>query len=158
MPARLTLHGIKIYIEYKKGETKPDKNLPESVGWPMRADYGYIEDTISNECGEELDVYIGPNRASQEVFMCSLMNPEDHDSFMEYKVLLGWDSAKEAEEFARDQYYSDMVGPIIGMSLDDLKDWIDSMRPKAAKDTESEDDQPKLTLNIDRGDRTPLYD
>lgn len=146
MPRRTKYQGIPIYIEYEKGEEKPSKDGGDTAGFYQHAPYGYIENTISNEVGEELDVFLGPEKESREVFLCTLMDPQDTDSFMEYKVLLGFKDAQAAENFIKEQYYTDMIGPVIGMSLNELKDWIELMAPAAAKDKERE--EPALTVKI----------
>lgn len=141
--------GLPITIEYKKGDRKPSKSLIQGSysGWVQYADYGYVNGTSSNEEGEGLDVYIGPSEDSERAFLVPLMKPGDPETFMEYKLLLGFDSAKDAKDFCCYQYCEGMVGNLLEVSIDDIKDWADIQAPMADKlermeadDSEQEDD------------------
>lgn len=135
----MDFHGIAITIEWRKGDRKPDKADPE-WSYAVNQDYGFINNTTSPE-EEELDVYIGDNKESERVFMASLLH-EDGE-FNEFKILLGFDSRKQAEEFFRCQYGECRCGPFMEMTMADLKDWVQLQRPKAAKEA-------KLLINADR--------
>jgi len=146
---RRDFHGIPITIEYLKGEIKPGHDPDDDFGFLQNADYGFIIGTTSNEEGEGLDVYIGPEPASKRVFLVALMMPDDPDVFMEYKALLGWNDHKTAERFCKQQYSSNMVGLLFEVSIADLIDMSELQRPMTEKlmirvDEEAEAEQMKL--------------
>lgn len=123
---RETFQGLPITIEYRKGDLKPGK---DTYGWPMYADYGFFNNS-SGADGEDLDVFIGPDKESPRVFLLALM---EEDVFDEHKVLLGFLTFKDAELFSRDQYGSWKVGPIIEISMEDLKETLELQSPKVSK-------------------------
>lgn len=144
---KINYMGLDIRIEYKKGDTKPFKNDPypgiSESGWPMYADYGYIEDTVSNEEGEELDVYVGPDRDSECAYFFALMRDENKNSgdyseeamvFDEFKVLLGFKDKEAAKEFAHMQYPYWKCGAMYETTIEDLKELMSLQAIKAAKE------------------------
>ena len=160
---RRDFHGIPVVIEYRKGDVKPGKDPDDDFGFEQLADYGFIPNTTTNEEGEGLDVFLGPEPESKRVFLVALMNPHQLDEFMEYKVLLGWNLHDEALAFCRRQYFHDMVGLLYEMTLADLLDWTELQRPMAEKliirlteEEEAEqarqdqkDQEPELTVAAD---------
>jgi len=153
---RRDFHGIPIVIEYLEGEIKPGHDPDDGIGFVQHADYGFIVGTTTNEEGEGLDVFIGPEPESKRVFLVALMNPHDREEFMEYKALLGWKDHNEAEAFCRRQYFDDMVGLLFEVSIPDLIDMSELQRPMTEKlmirvDEEAEAAQTKL----DDGDNEP---
>ena len=113
---RRDFHGIPLVIEYLKGERKPGSDPDDDWGFEQHADYGFIPGTTTNEEGEGLDVYVGPEPESKRVFVCALMEPHEPEVFMEYKVLLGWSSHHAAKTFAEGQYFDAMIGLVYEMS------------------------------------------
>lgn len=153
---QVTVQGISITIEYRKGDYKQSET--DDYGWPLYADYGFINNTTSPE-EEELDVYLGDNLDSQLVFMAPLYREQTgtgtYDSwelpastvFDEYKVLLGFDSLKAAQQLMRDQYGWGRTGDIIQMGIADLQGWIKIQGIKAAKEKLLRDQQEEKTSN-----------
>lgn len=139
MPKKMNFHGLPLVIEYKKGEIKKNKDRPFSYGWEMYADYGYIEGTISNEEGEEMDCYVGPDRESTKVFYAPMLRDDPEYSGVksevdEIKVLLGFKDCEAAKSIINMQYGSWRVGEIMEVSLDDLKEKISLERIKNSKE------------------------
>jgi hypothetical protein len=129
------VQGVTCCIEYKKGEfRKPGEanSYDDSPGYMMYADYGYLPGTISTEDGEERDVFVGLNEDSVKVYVAQLRNPDDPQTLMEEKVLLGFDDFEDAQKFIRDQYYFDMVEGVYEISLQDLKDQVEMEKTKSA--------------------------
>jgi len=145
MTRKVNFQGISINIEFEKGEEKPDKLHPDDVGFTQFAPYGYIENTISNEPGEELDVFIGEELESEEAFICSLMDLQEPGALLEQKILLGWPNVERATAFIHRQYFSEMIGPIMRITIPDLKDWISTMGVAAEKESK-ESNQPNLVV------------
>ena len=128
---RRTFHGIPLVIEYLEGDVKTYDD--QDWGYTMYADYGYIPGTTTNEEGEGLDVYVGPDADSKRVFVSALMRKDDPDAFDEYKILLGFETHKKAQEFCREQYYDQSTDMIMEMTLQDLMAWADIQQPMADK-------------------------
>jgi len=126
-------HGIPLVIEYFQGDIKPGRDPDDGSGFLQNADYGFIVGTTTNEEGEGLDVYIGPDPESKRVFLVALMWPHATDTFMEYKALLGWSDAHQAERFCQRQYFHDMVGLVQEVSISDLIDMSELQTPMTEK-------------------------
>lgn len=125
MVRKLNFKGIDIRIEYEKGETKPSGSpfswYAES-GWTVYADYGYIEGTLASD-GEEIDVYVGEDHDSEEVYILTLLTyqgADDNPVIDEWKVLLGFSSYEEAKDFALVQYGDYKSGIIYKSYLRDI--------------------------------------
>lgn len=150
MATRINFKGLPLRIEYRKGETKTssgDSPAPHELGWPMYADYGYIENTVSPELGEEMDVYVGDDETSDLVFFCEILKTDDEDSygenlgnFDEFKVLLGFPSLKAARSLMQAQYGSYKSGMIIQSSINDLKEMASLSKERNRKE--------KLLINL----------
>jgi len=120
---QVDFQGLKLTIEYDKGDFKQSKEDPIdgiSSGWPMYADYGYINGTISPEIGEETDCYVGPDKDSEKAFTAVLLK-WDGITLDEEKVLLGFKDLEAATELINLQYGSYKVHSVSEISLDDLK-------------------------------------
>lgn len=130
---RRDFHGVPVIIEHRKGDIKPGKDPDDDFGYVQHADYGFIPGTTTNEEGEGLDVFIGPEPESERVFVAALMDPQNTDVFMEYKVLLGWASHKAATDFCKMQYFDDMVGLVYEMTIPDLMNWVELQAPLTEK-------------------------
>lgn len=151
----MDFQGIKIRIEYKKGETKPDEDIFTDdlvYGWSMYADYGYIEETIGAD-GEEIDVFVGPRKDSEEVFIATLMRYNDEDGqpeFDEWKVALGFADYEEAKKFFDLQYGMWRIGVIYRSSIQDIRELREISQFKFRKEIlyieEQEAEQPALVV------------
>src|SRR5208337_3608511 len=90
--------GIPVIIQWPKGSTRVGER---EDGTPfkteMKADYGYIPDTVAAGDEERLDVYIGPNRDAEYVYVIEQVEKSTGE-LDEYKMMLGFDSLEEAEE------------------------------------------------------------
>lgn len=117
----LTFGGLPIGLEWLKGETREYKSKQTgkvNFSKLMKADYGYIKKTEDND-GEELDVYIGPNSASEKVFVIKQL--KDDGSFDENKVMLGYDSLKEAKSSYLDHMPPRRLGAVEELTLEKFK-------------------------------------
>lgn len=98
----INMHGIECSIEWPKGTVRRYKEDGITKdGKLMQASYGYVPDTITAD-GEELDVYVGPNRTSKKVYLL-LQRPtpwdiERNNLNPEEKYMLGFDSMGEAQK------------------------------------------------------------
>ena len=90
--------GIPVVIQWPKGSVRVgehDDGTPFKTD--MKADYGYVPDTVATGDEERLDVYIGPDKESDNVYVIQQLNKSDGE-LDEYKVMLGFDSLEAAEE------------------------------------------------------------
>lgn len=112
----LSLHGLKISIETKKGE----RRRPE---WPpMPCDYGDFKGTTGAD-GDAIDVFVGPNHGSE--FVCVIDQCKEDGSFDECKVLLGFDNEADAVACYKKAYTKGWkVGPVTCMTVDQFKAWL----------------------------------
>jgi len=93
---KIEVQGVPIWIEWKKGETRIYKDKKGVVKYErhMKADYGYIPDTLDAD-GEELDVYVGPDRTSPRAFVIKQLRKDG--SFDEHKVMIGYQTKDDAK-------------------------------------------------------------
>jgi inorganic pyrophosphatase len=119
---RVTMHGIGMGIEWKKGEKRRyyDKKDPKKVNYEklMKADYGYISGTKDHD-GEQLDAYVGPNPKSTKVFVIKQL--KDDGSFDEHKVMLGYDDLAAAKASYLDHMPAKRLGKIEETDVDGFK-------------------------------------
>lgn len=124
----ITFHGLPIAIENPKGSVR------EGKGWKcvMPADYGYIKRTEGAD-GDHLDVFIGPDKGSQMVFV---INQNDHRTgqFDEHKAMLAYSSERAAVadymKAFNDGKGADRIRSVEPMSLDAFKHWLKRGRTK----------------------------
>jgi hypothetical protein len=104
---KVEYQGVPIWIEWKKGETREyKKNGKVKYTRFMKANYGYIPGTKDSD-GEELDVYLGPDKASTSAYVIRQMK-KNGGGFDEHKVMIGYSS----EEAARKSYDYHMGGTV----------------------------------------------
>lgn len=129
----ISFQGIPISIENALGSTRTGRSR-DGKTWSsvLPADYGYIRRTMGAD-GDHVDVYVGPKKVSPLV---TVVNQHELGSrrFDEHKVLLGFDSEKDALDCYL-KAFSDgkgrqRVGSVESMSIDAFKKWL-----KAGKTT-----------------------
>ena len=90
------------------------------------ADYGYVKGTMGRD-GDQVDVYVGPNKSSDIVFVVNQIEPES-GKFDEHKCLLGFSKYNDAIN-TYDRGFSDSSGPkrrgqVRILSVKQFKDWL----------------------------------
>jgi hypothetical protein len=115
--------GMDVSIETPKGGTRRSKDPANPWEAVSPADYGYFKNTTGKD-GDHLDVFIGPKPDNGQAFVIDQYDPAT-GRFDEHKVVLGVDSAEEAQALY-DAAFSDGSGPtrrggIKAMSTDDLR-------------------------------------
>ncbi|WP_282028124.1 PLxRFG domain-containing protein [Paracoccus marcusii] len=120
-------NGLDLTVESAKGQerTGTDPNgRPWSVTMP--ADYGYVRRTEGAD-GDHVDFYMGPNEASDAVFVIDQFDA-DTGKFDEHKVMLGFDGATEAKAAYREAFSDgraqERMGGVRKMSPDEFKAWL----------------------------------
>jgi hypothetical protein len=135
---------------------------PDSKPWSvtMKAHYGYVKGNKGGD-GEQVDVYVGENAASQVAFVVDHIDPTT-GKFDEHKVVLGEINLNRAKRLY-DQHFSDSSGSkrwgaITKMPMDEFKKWVNSRTAKKAvayiehKEPSHQDNQ-----HIVNGDFGPVY-
>jgi hypothetical protein len=121
----LVVQGIPIAIENPAGSIRSGVD-PNGTKWSVRMvnHYGFCERRIGAD-GDGVDVFIGPNTASDRVFIVNQVDPTSGE-FDEHKVMLGWDSAPEAAGGYLDNYSPGWrgLGSIAEHSIDEFKEWL----------------------------------
>ena len=94
---KIDVCGVPVHLEWLKGQDRvyKDKNGKETFRKTMKADYGYIPNTLDSD-GEELDVYVGP--APEDCTTVYVINQvKKSGAFDEHKVMVGYKSMAEAK-------------------------------------------------------------
>ena len=116
--------GFDITIENPKGSTRSGVNR-NGTKWSitMQNHYGYIKGTEGRD-GDHVDVFIGPNLESEKVFIVDQFGSDN--KFDEHKVMIGFDSKKEAKEAYLSNYTKGWKGckEITETSLETFKKWV----------------------------------
>lgn len=120
---RCTFQGLPVSIENRKGSTRswydPHNKQPGTT--KMKFAYGYIRGTKGTD-GDHVDVYLGPDKNSDKVFVVHQRKAPDFKEFDEDKCLLGFPSGKEAKEAYMGQYDNPkFFGGMTVMSMEDFK-------------------------------------
>jgi hypothetical protein len=95
---RLKFQGLDISVENKAGSTRRGV----APGWgpwstKMKFDYGYIKGSKGMD-GGGVDCFIGPNPAAKNAFVVHILKQPDFKTYDEDKVMLGFNSKKEAKD------------------------------------------------------------
>lgn len=120
----VTVQGLDITIENPKGSVRSgiDKN---GKRWSvtMNNTYGYFKRTTGKD-GDHVDVFLGENIHYPRVFVIDQNNEEG--SFDESKVMLGFDSAEQAQSDYMKNYSPGWkgFGAITESSLEDFRTWL----------------------------------
>lgn len=128
LQGRLFFQGIPISIENRRGSVRSGTDNNGKT-WKTKFDapYGYIRGTVMSTDGDHLDVFIGPNRRSEKVFVIKQVNPfEKGKPFDEFKCMLGFDSIQQARStYLRHYNTSKFFGGIKEYSIEEFKKRID---------------------------------
>lgn len=127
------IHGLNVAIETPKGEERSGTD-ESGKKWKvnMKHHYGDIKGTTAAD-GDPLDVFIGPNPASDKVF--TIDQTKKDGSFDETKTMLGFDTEKEAVKAYSSNYEKGWkVGDVTAQTIPEFKEWIkkgDTTKPIA---------------------------
>lgn len=89
--------GLPISIENRKGSHRHWYDVGEQKEGVtvMKFPYGYVRGTLGTD-GDEVDVYIGKDKASDKVFVITQNKAPDFVKIDEQKVMLGFNSSEQA--------------------------------------------------------------
>jgi len=112
---KIKFQGLDISIEHDKGDLRhwTDDATGEKGSTKMNYPYGYICRTDGAD-GEQVDVYVGPNAKSEEVFVVHQMKKPNFKRYDEDKVMVGFESAREAKaaylmSFSNPKFFGSMT-------------------------------------------------
>lgn len=121
----VSIQGLKISIENPRGSvrsgTDKDGNTWEST---LQSHYGYLKG-IKGRDKDQLDVFIGSNPKSKEVFVINQVDPTT-GKFDEHKVMIGFNSEAEARRGYLDNYQAGWQGlkSIVPVKMGEFKTWL----------------------------------
>lgn len=118
--------GLDITIENLKG--KPRTGIGrDGKKWSvtMPASYGYLKRTEGAD-GDHVDVYLGPNEKSDQVFVVDQKDAET-GKFDEHKCMLGFNNEAEARRTYRAGFSDgkDRIKHMRRMSMAEFRQWLD---------------------------------
>jgi phage-related protein (TIGR01555 family) len=104
---RIVWHGLDISIENEAGSTRKGKDKGGN-DWEVTLthDYGYLRNTRGTD-GDHVDVFVGPDPNSEEVYVIHTMKAPDFMEFDEDKCFVNFGSQAEA----RAAFYSNYDRP-----------------------------------------------
>jgi hypothetical protein len=120
---RMKFHGMNISIETDKGETREwyDPHNDTHGSTTMKYPYGYIRMTDGDD-GEHVDVYVGPSLEEDTVYVVRQNKAPDFKEYDEEKVMIGFESAKDAKQAYLVHYNSPkFFESMSSMDIDDFK-------------------------------------
>jgi len=124
----LTFQGMKIAIETDKGEFRHwhDPKTGEHGKTKMHYPYGYFVGTKNlGHAGDggALDVFVGKEEKAKNVYVVHQMQRPDFKKFDELKVLVGFESEKQARAAYLCHFYDEkFLGKIDTLTVDEFKD------------------------------------
>ncbi|NRA62094.1 MAG: hypothetical protein HRU25_14585, partial [Psychrobium sp.] len=144
--AHIKVNGLDVSIENPKGSNRSGVDS-DGQKWSVKMNhhYGYIKGTE----GDHVDVFIGDNPNSNEVFIIDQIDPKTK-KFDEHKVMIGFNSIEDAENAYLSNYAKDWqgIGNITESPISDFKDWL-----KNGKTT-----QAFATIEAEKGVTSNKYD
>lgn len=131
-----TVQGLDISVENDVGSVRSGTDAagkPWSV--KMKNQYGYIKRTEGAD-GDQIDVFMGPNEASDNVFIVDQVDPAT-GKFDEHKVVLGATTRSEATKIYKANYAKGWKGQgaITQMTMEEFKTWSKEGDTKSPVDT-----------------------
>ena len=127
---RINFQGLPIAVENAKSSSRAWHNPDNGSNGitHMKVPYGYFTGTLGVD-GDAVDVYVGPDRESQKVFVVHQMSAPDFTSYDEDKCMLGFNSEDAARVTYLKQYNDPrFLGPITEMTIDELKEKLETHR------------------------------
>ena len=122
--AHINFGGFKITIENPKGSKRYWKDEKGKTGFNLiKNHYGYFSNSLGHD-GDHVDVFLGDNQESDKVYVVD-QNFKD-GTFDESKVMLGFNSKKEAKEAYLSNFTKDWkgFGKITGVNKSFFKSWL----------------------------------
>ena len=132
---RTTFQGLPISIENRAGSYRHwwDPNADEHGKTKMLYPYGYVRGTLGLD-GDEVDVYIGPDKDAEMVYVVTQLQRFEFEKVDEQKVMLGFRDADRAKT-AYLQHFNDarFFGNMKEMTMDEFKKELGKKKGKLIK-------------------------
>jgi len=132
---RVEFQGLPISVENRKGSNRywHDPNSGEDGKTKQHYPYGYVRGTLGVD-GDEVDIYLGPDKQSDKVFIVTQMKAPEFSDIDEQKTFIGFSSPKEAKT-AYLKHFDDpkFFGSIKEMTLEEFKTKLKSHKGKLIK-------------------------
>lgn len=114
--------GLPIVMEQAKGQSRN--------GRIMAAGYGFVKGTVGAD-GDCVDVFLGPEKASQTVWVISQLGP-DGDVFEQHKCMMGFTNWQDACAAYLGSFLSPSdtkrLGDVKEMTMEEFKKWLYDQR------------------------------
>jgi hypothetical protein len=121
----LEIHGLTVAIENPKGSVRSGVD-DNGKKWSNKIyhHYGDIKGFTGAD-GDDVDVFIGDDLSSENVFVINQINPATGD-FDEHKVMLGFSTLESAKRGYLKNYDKGWggIGSIEATTIDGLKAWL----------------------------------
>lgn len=129
LQGELDFQGLDIAIENRAGSKRKwrDPATGEEGTTVMVYPYGYIRG-FKGADGDEVDVFVGPDRTSTRVFVVNQRRMNDKRRFDEHKVMLGFTTLADARAAYLkhyDKHGPQLLGSIRVWSMDRFKRWLE---------------------------------
>lgn len=127
--------GLPVSIENRKGSVRHwyDKDADEHGTTKQEFPYGYVRGTMGLD-GDEVDVYIGPDKQSDRVFVITQLKRFEFKEIDEQKVMLGFPNQIAAKS-AYLRHFNDarFFGDMKEMTMDEFKAKLKGKKGKLIK-------------------------
>lgn len=129
---RYAFAGMPIAVENPEGSIRTWTEGARGGSTRMLCDYGYIEGYLSGD-GEELDVYVGADLESKQVYVVHQRKAPDFRTHDEDKVMLGFATAEAARAcyLAHRDDGERALGGMTVLTLDQFKAKLRRRRPES---------------------------
>jgi hypothetical protein len=123
----VNFQDLDLAIEFTKGSKRPYRDDAGNQQFKtMKADYGEVLGTKGLD-GDAVDVYVGPDKDSDRVFVVTQMKRGDWAKVDEEKCILGTSSAAQAKKLYLSHYNDTrFCGAIKEMSMDRFKSRLET--------------------------------
>ena len=121
---RTEFQGLPISIENRKGSKRHwyDPHNKTEGSTTMEYPYGYVRGTLGTD-GDAVDVFLGPNKDSDRVFVVTQMKAPDFKEIDEQKCFLGFKTEKQVKAAYMRQYDDPkFFGGIKTITINEFKD------------------------------------
>ena len=119
--------GLNVTIENPVGSVRKGIS-PEGKPWEteMKNTYGYFKRTKGKD-GDQIDFFLGDNPRSNKVYVVDQIEPETGE-FDEHKVMLGFNTAQEAQEAYMSNYEEGWkgLGAMTAISKKEFNKWLNT--------------------------------
>jgi hypothetical protein len=132
---KTTFCGLPVSVENEAGSTRHwyDPNAKEHGETEMVYPYGFVRGTLGLD-GDEVDVYLGPDKKSDQVFVITQLKRFEFEEVDEQKVMLGFTEA-EAAKTAYLQHFNSarFFGNMKELTMDEFKKELAKKKGKLIK-------------------------